>query len=120
MGEVSTERRRWPRIDASEFAGLAVTIIGGPDVKVVNVSRGGVLIEVPARLALRSAVRLVLTQASRSIAEVRGCVVWQKVASIANGQINYRIAVAFEQPIESLGHPGEDGLLDTPQTQPAA
>lgn len=104
MSEAKTERRRWPRIAAADLSGVAIAIVGGPEVSLVNVSRGGVLIEVPARLALRSAVRLVLTEAGRTLAELRGCVVWQKVAAIAHGQINYRIAVTFDEPIQGLDH----------------
>lgn len=48
-GPVSrAERRQWPRIPASLLRNLAASIIAGPDVKLVNLSRGGALMEVAA------------------------------------------------------------------------
>jgi hypothetical protein len=93
--------------------GVSAAIVAGPDSGLIDLSRGGALLEVPARLSLGSAVRLKLAQPGRELIVVNGRVAWQKVASIAGGQIYYRVAIAFEQPLAEL--PGADAL---PQEQP--
>ncbi len=107
MSEAGIERRRWPRLSASSL-GMSASIVAGPDAALVDLSRGGALLDVAARLSLGSAVRLKLTQSGRDLGVFHGRVAWQKVASIASGQINYRVAVAFEQPLAELaGAPAE-------------
>jgi hypothetical protein len=80
---------------------MSVSITTGPDAGLVNLSQGGALLEVAGRLSLGSAVRLKLTKAGSDIATVNGKVAWQRVASITSGQINYRIAVAFDVPLDA-------------------
>ncbi len=76
--------------------------MGGPEAGLVNLSRGGALMEVPGRLSLGAAVRVKLMKTGREMHAVSGRVAWLKVASIAGGQINYRVAVAFDEPLEAL------------------
>jgi hypothetical protein len=97
-----TERRQWPRIPASLLSNLTASIIAGPDVKLVNLSRGGALMEVAARYPMRSRVRLKLARPDGGVTQVNGTVSWAKVASISNGKINYLLAVIFEHAIEDL------------------
>ena len=87
---------------------MSAAIVAGPDTGLVDLSRGGALLEVAARLSLGSAVRLKLTQSGRELAVVNGKVAWQKVASIASGQINYRVAVAFEEPLPEFAGTATD------------
>lgn len=101
VAEAGIERRRWPRLAASSL-GMSGSIVAGPEAGLVDLSRGGALLDVAARLSLGSAVRVKLTQAGRELGVFPGRVAWQKVASIASGQINYRVAVAFEQPLPEL------------------
>lgn len=97
-----SERRQWPRIPASLLSNLTASIIAGPDVKLVNLSRGGALMEVAARYPMRSKVRLKLTRPDGGVTQVHGTVSWAKVASISNGKINYLLAVIFDSAIEDL------------------
>jgi hypothetical protein len=76
--------------------------VAGPEVKLVDLSRGGALLEVASRFALRSSVRLKLTKPSGEVVVADGCVARAKVAALVNGQINYRFAVIFEQPLQDL------------------
>jgi hypothetical protein len=96
------ERRQWPRIPASLLNDVTASIIAGPDVKLVNLSRGGALMEVAARYPMRSKVRLKLTRPGGGVTQVHGVVSWAKVASISNGRINYLLAVIFDSAIEDL------------------
>lgn len=98
VSEPVVERRRWPRISATSL-GMSAVLINGPDAGLMNLSRGGALLEVAGRLSLGAAVRLRLVKAGLELPVINGKVSWQKVASIANGQIHYRVAVVFEQPL---------------------
>lgn len=96
------ERRQWPRLPASMLGDLAASIVSGPEVKLVNLSRGGALIEVPTRYPMRSWVRLRLTRSSGDVTVAAGTVLWSQVASMIGGRINYLMAIAFETPIADL------------------
>ena len=96
------ERRQWPRIPASLLSNVTASIIAGPDVRLVNLSRGGALMEVAARYPMRSKVRLKLIRPGGGVTQVHGTVSWAKVASISNGKINYLLAVIFESAIDDL------------------
>ena len=102
MSGAEAERRQWPRIPAALLSNVTASIMAGPDVKLVNLSRGGALMEVAARYPMRSKVRLKLTRSTGEVTQVPGTVSWAKVASIANGKINYLLAVIFERSIEDL------------------
>lgn len=112
MNNVGLERRRWPRTAASSLGLVSAAIVAGPDAALVNLSRGGVLLEVAARLPLRTSVRLKFTQADGERMEVAGRIAWAKVAGIVDGQITYRVAVEFEQPIPAL-----PGVAETDQDE---
>lgn len=96
------ERRQWPRLPASMLGDLAASIVSGPEVKLVNLSRGGALIEVPTRYPMRSWVRLRLTRPGGDVTVAAGTVLWSQVASMIGGRINYLMAIAFETPIADL------------------
>ena len=105
MSHSGNERRKWPRIPASSLEIASAAIVAGPAVKLVDLSRGGALLEVASRFALRSSVRLKLTRSNGEVITVDGCVARAKVAGFVNGQINYRFVVTFDQPI-TLDLPG--------------
>jgi hypothetical protein len=102
VSEAGPERRQWPRIPAALLSNVTASIMAGPEVKLVNLSRGGALMEVAARYPMRSKVRVKLTRSTGEVTQVAGTVSWARVASIANGKINYLLAVIFESPIEDL------------------
>jgi hypothetical protein len=97
-----SERRQWPRIPASQLTGVSASFVNGPDVRLVNLSCGGTLVEVPARYPMRSFVRVKLTGPTGEGTIAPGNVAWAKVASIVNGQVTYLIAVIFAKPILDL------------------
>ena len=111
------ERRQWPRLPASMLGDVSASIVSGPQVKLVNISRGGALIEVPTRYPMRSWVRLRLTRATGDVTIAAGTVLWAQVASMVEGRINYLIAIAFETPIEDL--PAATGIMES-QAAPQA
>lgn len=111
------ERRQWPRLPASMLGDLAASIVSGPEVKLVNLSRGGALIEVPTRYPMRSWVRLRLTRSSGDVTVAAGTVLWSQVASMIGGRINYLMAIAFETPIADLA--AATGIRE-PQADPRA
>lgn len=111
------ERRQWPRLPASVLGDLSASIVSGPDVKLVNLSRGGALIEVPTRYPMRSWVRLRLTRSTGEVTIAAGTVLWAQVASMVDGRINYLIAIAFETPIADLS--AATGIRE-PQADPRA
>jgi PilZ domain-containing protein len=90
------ERRRWPRFSAASLGNMAAAITGGPSVALVNVSRGGALLESTERFPLCSQLRLRLRPAQGDEIVASARVVWAKVASIEGSQIIYRIALAFD------------------------
>jgi hypothetical protein len=99
---------------------ITAALAAGPEAGLVNLSQGGALLEVPGRLSLGSAVRLKLMKEGSDIAVVNGRVAWQKVASISSGQINYRIAVAFDAPLEAALLADGDGAQTEPtEAEPA-
>jgi len=91
------ERRRYPRRPPSVIPRLkSVRLVAGPEVKLINVSRRGVLFETDARLAPRSAValRLVTTDA---ILLLRGYVVRSMLAVLKGSAIRYQSAIEFDE-----------------------
>lgn len=102
MAHAETDRRRWPRIAASSLGEVSASIVAGPPATLVNVSLGGALLEVAARIPLRGSVRLRLTPPTGERIHVEGSLAWAKVARIAGGQVTYRIAVEFTRPLPEL------------------
>src|SRR5690349_350536 len=85
---------RAPRMYAHKLGSVITRVIGGGEVKLLDFSRSGVLIESDARLAIgaKATIRLTTTDASLT---VRGEVVRSKVAGV-NGTIVYHTALALE------------------------
>jgi hypothetical protein len=99
VSESAVNRRAWPRIPAASLTDVRVSLVAGPDVELVNLSRGGALLEVGARYAMRAFVRLKLTRTTGETTVVPATVSWSRVGTLARGRINYLVAVVFEQPI---------------------
>jgi chromosome segregation ATPase len=102
VSEPTGDRRKWPRIPASLLTNVRASLLAGPDVTLVNISCGGALLEVGARYAMRTFVRLKLTRSTGETTVVPGTVSWSRVGTIAAGRINYLVAVIFEQAIADL------------------
>src|SRR6266498_1585300 len=96
----SDDRRRAPRHDAANLGNVITRVIGGGEVKLLDFSRSGVLIESDSRLSIgaKATVRLTTTDASLT---VRGQVVRSKVAGL-NGRIVYHTALALDDDLTAL------------------
>jgi hypothetical protein len=99
---VEPERRRWPRIPASLLGNVSASLVNGPDVSLVNLSRSGALIEVASRYPMKAFVRLKLVRTPEAVTIAAGTVLWSKVNAIVNGQVSYLMAVVFEKPIADM------------------
>jgi hypothetical protein len=94
------DRRRAPRHDAAHLGSVITRVIGGGEVKLLDFSRSGVLIESDTRLAIgaKATIRLTTTDASLT---VRGSVVRSKVAGV-NGTIVYHTALHLDDDLTVL------------------
>jgi hypothetical protein len=82
----------------------------------VNLSRGGALIEVAARFPMRSSIRIKLTQSTGDVTVAAGRVAWAKVASIVDRQVNDTVAVIFDELLpENLLPDSPIPAVDDPQ-----
>jgi len=99
---IEPERRRWPRIPASLLGHVSASLVNGPEVSLVNLSRSGALIEVASRYPMKAFVRLKLVRTPEAVTIVAGTVLWSKVHAIVNGQVTYLMAVVFEKPIADM------------------
>ena len=78
----------------------------GREAAVIDVSAGGILIETRHRLLPGTTIELQLSIGDACTA-VRGRVLRSAVACLRHGRVLYRGAIAFDQPLASLG--GIDG-----------
>ena len=87
--------RRFPRHPAARLPSLRASILAGPDVRVINVARGGMLVESDIRLTPGSGVCLNVTLGDQ-VYQVAGRV--SRVdASLADGHVKYRAGIALDQ-----------------------
>jgi hypothetical protein len=110
------DRRRAPRHAATHLGCIITRVIGGGEVKLLDFSRSGVLIESDTRLAIgaKATIRLTTTDASLT---VRGQVVRSRVAGL-NGVLVYHTAlqldddlVALEKNVPQTEHQTDDDEL---------
>lgn len=101
------ERRRSPRRPAALVPNLKARLLAGPDVRLVDVSRRGVLLETDTRLMPGSPIRVKFV-ADDSNLVMKGCVVRSSVAVVSGTGLVYRTAISFDEDIsicdESLWH----------------
>ncbi len=100
LSKDNDDRRRAPRHDAAHLGSVITRVIGGGEVKLLDFSRSGVLIESDTRLAIgaKATIRLTTTDASLT---VRGEVVRSKVAGV-NGTLLYHTALQLEDDLTAL------------------
>jgi hypothetical protein len=93
------ERRAFPRMSASELHFLkSVKLLAGPEVRLIDVSRGGAQLEsdTPLPPGTRVCLRLVTTDTTLLI---EGRVLRSRVSCLQPGLVKYRSAVAFDQEV---------------------
>jgi hypothetical protein len=111
------ERRKSPRIPASQLPSVRASILAGPDVQVVNVSREGLLVESEVRLmpGVGVCLNLAIGDQADSIA---GRIV-RVDASLVEGRMKYRAAIALDQELVILdGAPSDSAREPAPQPPP--
>jgi hypothetical protein len=94
-------RRRWPRLAPSAVPHLkSVSFSQGPEAQVVNISRGGILLETEIRLRpfMKILLRIVT---SRGVFKMEGSVVRSYICSLKDAP-RYHSAVAFDHPFNLL------------------
>jgi hypothetical protein len=100
--------RRFPRHPATRLPSLRASILAGPDVRVINVARGGMLVESDVRLTPGSGVCLNVTLGDQ-VYQIAGRV--SRVdASLTDGRVKYRAGIALDQ---------EMAIFDLPETSSA-
>lgn len=135
-----SERRASRRLRAGDLPTLTARLVAGPDVVLIDVSRGGARFESENRLLPGTNVGLRLVQQDRLfLATAR--VVRSRVARIESGKLRYESAVAFEKdcplvaeyhradpvadvtvdaPLETVADASPDGASDLVEAMPAA
>jgi hypothetical protein len=96
------DRRKTPRFDPSVIPFLeTVYLVGGPEVKLVNISRGGALIESWERFSPGLSIMLKITTAE-TLYYLKGRVLRYDVSSIDDTVPHYYSAIAFEEDFTFL------------------
>lgn len=96
-----SNRREWPRLNPETLPFLkSVEFSQGKEIQIVNISRGGLLLETEARLRpdLNIMLKLVTTE---GILKMDGTILRSSIFSL-KGVPKYRTAIAFRHPFELL------------------
>ncbi len=103
-----SNRRRWARHPLSDVPFLqSVTFNQGLEVKVIDISAGGMLLETELRLRPQMKILLKLVT-NEGVFGVSGSVLRSSISSL-KGIIRYQSAIAFDHPLQIL-----DQLKDEP------
>ena len=112
------ERRASPRRPASELPFLkSVKLLAGPDVRLVDVSRGGALLEsdTPLPPGTKICLRLVTTDTTLLI---DGRVLRSRVSCLQAGLVRYKSAVAFDEEVALLAEDRQEQTTAAPAPAP--
>jgi hypothetical protein len=99
--------RKFPRHPATLLPSLRASILAGPDVRVINMARGGLLVESDVRLTPGSGVCLNLTVGDE-LYQVAGRIC-RVDAALINGKVTYRAGIALDE---------EMAIFDIPSGRP--
>jgi hypothetical protein len=98
---LESNRRRWPRLKPEAVPFLkSVSFSQGSDARVINISRGGILLETEVRLRpqMKIILRLVTTD---GLIKMEGHILRSSISSLT-GIPRYRSAVSFAHPFHML------------------
>jgi hypothetical protein len=96
-----SDRRQAPRLNPSAVPFLkSVTFNQGTEAQVIDISRGGMLLETDVRLRPFMKILLKIVTSS-SIFKTTGCVLRSTIVSI-NGNPRYQSAIAFEDSFQMM------------------
>ena len=105
--ETGRNRREFRRIPATEVP-VTAAFSPGPDVRLIDLSRGGARFECERRLLPGSNVSLRLVAPEGPVI-VRGRVVRSRIAKIDQGGLVYEVAAAFNETLTAIaGEPAEE------------
>ncbi len=114
-----SNRRRWARHPISDVPFLqSVSFNQGLDVRVIDISAGGMLLETELRLRPQMKIMLKLVT-SDGVFGVAGSVLRSSISSL-KGTIRYQSAIAFDHPLQMLDHLKDepvDELRSTTKTE---
>jgi len=109
--ETVAEKRTSPRLPPSSISNLkSVRLVAGPEVTLINISRGGALIETDALLVPHSSIAIRLVTADAAFL-LRGRVLRSRASSFKESALLYQSALSFDEELP---------FLDKPQDQPQA
>lgn len=94
--DAGVDRRTARRLRAETLPDLAARLVAGPDVTLIDVSKGGARFESDTRLLPGSGVGLRLVQ-GETLFLVMARVVRSRVARLESGSLRYESAVAFDK-----------------------
>ena len=99
---VEIERRRWPRMPPSVIPSLKSTrLLVGTDVQLLNVSRGGVLLETEARMIPGTTICIRLVAAD-AVFVVRGRVTRSRASLMRGTALLYESAIEFDELLPTI------------------
>jgi hypothetical protein len=92
------DRRESSRYDAASVGKMVARVLGGSDVRLIDLSRRGVLIETEGRLKVgaKATIRITTTDA---VVNVQGVVVRSLVAKVAHVGLVFRTALALDEDL---------------------
>ncbi len=106
------ERRTSPRLPPSAIPSLkSISLSSGPEVVLINISRGGALLESDRRLRPSTKICLRLVTAE-TVHQVWGRVLRSQVSGLVGG-LHYQSAVAFDQELALLAGATENAQVHT-------
>ena len=95
------ERRNWPRIPAEALPNVSAKLATGPDIRLVDLSRGGARFECEKRLLPGAKVALRLVTPDGTLV-VRGRVVRSRIVRLERGGLGYDAAIAFNETLSQM------------------
>jgi hypothetical protein len=107
-----SNRRRWARLPPSDIPTLrSVTLNQGSEVKVIDISAGGMLLESEQRLRPQMKILLKLVT-SEGVFRVSGSVLRSSISSL-KGVLRFQSAIAFEHPLQMLDPPKDEPMEES-------
>jgi hypothetical protein len=118
-GAVSeAERRNWPRIPAEALPNVSAKLATGPDIRLVDLSRGGARFECEKRLLPGAKVALRLVTPDGTLV-VRGRVVRSRIVRLERGGLGYDAAIAFNETLSQVLEEPTARAAAAPAEEPA-
>jgi len=95
-------RRAAPRFNTSDIPVFkSISLVRGPKVKLINISRHGVLMESSERISPGSGISLRIVT-SESVHTIKGKMVRYKTISVNGKATGYQIVIAFDEDFTVL------------------